>query len=410
MSGIEGWVELAGQRVHLRDVRNHPYRYSRLLAAARASRSAVCLCRPQRLRLVTRCGQGGRYHVACWPHEGPQHDRSCAFFHLEPDLSGRSTYASSAIEESTQGVSIRFALPLLASSANTDSLDESPPSRPGRARRTLGLVGTLHYLWETAGLASWPGGVQARSPRPWAAVAQALSHALADCTISGQAAADAVYVVPPYGPDTADAALRRFDTFIDQLGSAEDRYRRGLLVGEVKTVTQTPHGLRYQLAQQSPRRQLFLSAPLADRLRSAFPAALSTAGRDAGGRCVGLFYVERSRNGYATVIDAALMLTNSVYIPADSSYEVVMADALRAAGRSFVKPLTYDPGGDAVFPDFVLTDESQAFVEVWGLPGRRDYEQRKAAKKAYYQRHAAHLVEWTVTEPLPTLPTAPRPD
>ncbi|MFV8176758.1 DUF1173 family protein [Mycolicibacterium peregrinum] len=408
MSSDEGWIELAGQRVHLRDVRNHPYRYSRLLAAARASRSAVCLCRPQRLRLVTRCGQGGRYHVACWPHEGPQHDRSCAFFHLEPDLSGRSTYASSAIDESTQGVSIRFGLPLLTRSATTDSLDESPTSPPGRSRRALGLVGTLHYLWETAGLTSWPGTVPQPS-RPWAEVSTALIDALADCTISGQAATDVVYVVPPYRPDTADAALQRFDAFIEQLASADNRYRRGLLVGEVKAVTETPHGLRYQLAQQSPRRQLFLSASLAARLRSAFPAAVSTAGHDMGGRRVGLFYVERSRNGYATVIDAALMLTNYVYIPADSSYEVLMADALRAAGRSFVKPLTYDPGSDAVFPDFVLTDEPQAFVEVWGLPGRREYEQRKAAKKAYYQRHAAHLLEWTVTEPLPTLPPAPSP-
>lgn len=46
-------------------------------------------------------------------------------------------------------------------------------------------------------------------------------------------------------------------------------------------------------------------------------------------------------------------------------------------------------------------------VEVWGLPGRRDYERRKAAKKAFYQRHARCLLEWTVTEPIPNLARTP---
>ena len=101
------------------------------------------------------------------------------------------------------------------------------------------------------------------------------------------------------------------------------------------------------------------------------------------------------------------MLTNASYIPADSSYEIAMTDALQDAGRAFVKPLTYDAGHDAVFPDFVLTDEPRSYVEVWGLPGRRGYEHRKAAKKAFYRRHATRLLEWTVTEPIPNLALTP---
>lgn len=334
-----GWIELAGQRVHLRDVRNHPYRYARLLSAARATRSAVCLCQPRRLRLVTRCGQGGRYHVACWPHEGPQHDHGCAFFHLEPDLTGRSTYAAAAIKESAQGVSIRFGLPLATIAADTEASCEDGVTRPGRTRRSLGLLGTLHYVWETAGLTSWPPA-PGRPGRSWATVATALRSALLDCTLSGRPAIEVVYVVPPYRPGTGDDAVQRFDAFIDGLG--QPGARRGLLIGEIKAVSATAHGRRCQLTQQSPRRQLFLSNLLDARLRAAFPAALSTAGDDAGGRCVGLFYLERSRSGYAIVVDAALMLTNHAYIPADSSYEVTMADALQTAGRSFIKPLTYD--------------------------------------------------------------------
>jgi hypothetical protein len=150
-----------------------------------------------------------------------------------------------------------------------------------------------------------------------------------------------------------------------------------------------------------------MSATLDTRLRAAFRAALAAAAQRVGGRCIGLFCLERSRGGYAVAVDAALMLTNSCYIPADSSCEITMSDALQAAGRAFVKPLTYDAVSDAVFPDFVLTDEPRSYVEVWGLPGRRDYERRKEAKRAFYQRSAARLLEWTVTEPIPNLTLTP---
>lgn len=402
MSEQSGWIELAGQRVRLADVRAHPYRYGRLLADARATRSAVCLCRPARLRLVTRCGLGGRHHVACWPHEGPNHAPGCAFFHLQPDLSGRAGYTSSAIHESADGTSIRFHAPLVTRSAQRGLAGEAAATQAGHQRRSVGLLGILHYLWEVSGLNGWPGAMR-RPQRSWPAVVSALREHLAVCTINGHPATDVVYVVPPYHPPTSAQALQRFDAFLERLRTDAPEMRRGLLIAEVKAISPAAHGVRYQLAQQSRSRQLFLSNALDTSVRAAFPAALAAAGQCAGGRRIGLFYLERSRGGYAVAVDAALMLTNASFIPADSSYEVTMTDALQDAGRAFVKPLRYDAGRDAVLPDFVLTDEPRSYVEVWGLPGRRDYEQRKAAKKASYQHHAARLLEWTVTEPIPNL-------
>lgn len=362
MSEQSGWIELAGQRVRLSDVRAHPYRYGRLLSEARAARSAVCLCRPARLRLVTRCGLGGRHHVACWPHEGPDHDPGCAFFHLQPDLSGRAAYTSSAIQESAAGTSIRFHAPLVTRSHRRGQAGESRTLHAGRQRRSVGLLGVLHYLWEASGLNGWPGSARS-GQRSWPAVVAALREHLAVCTINGQPAADVVYVVPPYHPQASEQALQRFDMFVERLRNDAPELRRGLLLAEVKAINPAAHSVRYQLAQQSRSRQLFMSNALDARVRAAFPAAFAEAGQRVGGRRIGLFYLERSRGGYAVAVDAALMLTNACYIPADSSYEIAMADALQVAGRAFVKPLTYDVGHDAVFPDFVLTDEPRSYVE-----------------------------------------------
>lgn len=157
-----------------------------------------------------------------------------------------------------------------------------------------------------------------------------------------------------------------------------------------------------QLAHQSPRRGIYLSARLHAALRRSYRHPFAAAAHTVGGRRIALFYIDRSPGGFATAADAAVMLTNRAYLPADSSYEVQMADALIAAGRSFVKPLRYD-SDDAVFPDFVLTDTpGRTVVEVWGLPGRHEYEARKATKQALYQQSCTALIEWNIA-PLPDL-------
>ena len=84
---------------------------------------------------------------------------------------------------------------------------------------------------------------------------------------------------------------------------------------------------------------------------------------------------------------------------------VTVLDRLVAAGRGFTKPLRYD--GDAVFPDFVLTDPRPAtIVEVYGITGRADYERRKQAKLEHYTREAIPAIAWDVTDPPPPVDLA----
>nr|WP_231390460.1 DUF1173 family protein [Nocardia sp. CNY236] len=376
----------------------------RLLTAARTAKAAECLCRTPALRLVTRCTQSGRHHLACWPGEGPRHDPRCAFYRLDRLMTGQAAYES-AIRETDAGVSIRFAAPLISTPGqHWEAVDQV--AYPGLGRRSVGLLGLLHYLWESARLVAWSAQWRWRN---WAMVSKALAGPRSDITIGRFSAEDVVYVVPPYRAEVAEANLMAFDTFMGSLDVDSNRIRRGFILGELKAVHLSTYGVRYQLAQQTRRRQVFVSDQLEARLHSSFRSAFSLAASEAGGRRIVLLYVERSAGGFARAVDAAVMLTNSDYVPADSSYEVRMADALKAAGRSFVKPLAFDAAaGDAVtsvvFPDFVLTDEvTPTYVEVWGLPGREEYERRKAEKLAHYTRSAARLIEWTVTGPMPSL-------
>lgn len=54
-----------------------------------------------------------------------------------------------------------------------------------------------------------------------------------------------------------------------------------------------------------------------------------------------LLVVDRAPRGYLRLIDAAALLATADFLPAESAFEVRMADALVAADRRFVKPLRY---------------------------------------------------------------------
>lgn len=394
------WVSLSGQTVRLDQLRAQPLRYERLLAHARAGKSAHCLCRSSKLPLVVRFSQGGRHHLACWPMQGPEHDHRCAFFQLERSLSARRAYAKAAINESESVVALHLSVPLKSRPEGTPRVARPGAQRPGSKQQTVSLLGALHFLWESTRLTHWaPGSAR----RDWGSVASVMGEQLQVCTFSGQPGAEVVYVVPPYDRSAPVDSVGLFDDFLQGLQARDAVLRRALVLGEIRETCPASHGVSYRLAHQSSRRQIFASADFDARLRRSFRPAFGAAAAGCGGRQVALFCIERSRAGYAVAVDAAVMLTSGTYVPADSSYEVLMADALQRAGRPFVKPLVYDARNAVVLPDFVLVDQPRTYVEVWGLPGRQDYELRKQRKLEHYQKYARQLIEWTVTEPMPSL-------
>jgi len=86
----------------------------------------------------------------------------------------------------------------------------------------------------------------------------------------------------------------------------------------------------------------------------------------------------------AQVVDIALMQTTRDWIPVDSGYEALVADKLVAEKRRFEKPLRFDAGEDAVFPDFWLRDtDTPTPLEVWGM-STPEYQSRRAEKTALY--------------------------
>jgi hypothetical protein len=395
----EGRVRIAGRTLTLPRLRENAGEYANLFSRAKAEIGhAECLCRTPTLRLVIRCSRAGRYHLARWPGEGEHHEASCPFHKLAPGLSGREAYSAEAIRDGDHGVSIRLDAVLTRSLAEPPAATKSGEQREGRSRRAVGLLGLLHWLWEESQLNAWHPRWRRRN---WWICHARLRQQTEDCFINQDPASTAIHIVPPFHPDRAGQNTQIFEAFKARLGRHGTKEHRGLILGEIKSVTPTKYGARYALAHQ--RAPLFISAALDERVRRSFRPVFAQAGTEHDARRVGLFLVELSPKGHLIIVDMAAMLLNRLYIPADSSHEVAMGNTLADHGRAFVKPVRYD-GTDAVFPDFVLTDVvPHAYVEVYGIHGREAYEQRKSIKQAHYQRHGAELIEWEVGQPLPDL-------
>ena len=208
----------------------------------------------------------------------------------------------------------------------------------------------------------WPGR---RGRRGWRECVHQLAEAIDETRLDQTALSQILHLVRPYSPDTVAENDAAFERFAGRLGRRGELSRRGLLLGEIKAVTPTKGGWRIGLRQT--KTPVFLDGPLLTRLKRSYPAVFSAA-RPQDARQVVLLVVDRSSGGHLRLVDAAAMLTTRDAVPADSSFEVIMADRLVGAGRAFVKPLRFDQGDDLLFPDYIV-DRRRAPRRGRGLGG-----------------------------------------
>ncbi|MFD9562218.1 DUF1173 family protein [Streptomyces sp. NPDC059994] len=402
-------VRIAGQVTALSAVRRNPTRFAGVFSAARSEDGcAYCLCRTPPLRLVIRA-RAGRFHLAGWPDEGSQHAFGCAFHKLEGDLSGRPSRSMSGILQTPDGTAILLHVPLTIDTSG-EAAPATPPLLPAESagpvsRHPVGLLGLMHFLWEEAQLNQWNRG--AGHSRSWHTCRGRLLGLLDDCTVNAVPLDEALYVVPPFRPSTAAAHDAALEWFCQRLGQHQGKTQRGLMLGEVKEIRTSPHG--HRIALRHLDRGLFTTSRQLERWRRSYVPTFASAAGDTARR-IGLLVVEPSRSGSVLkAVEAAFMLTNTNYIPVESSYELRMADALAAAGRRMIKPLRWDRS-DELFPDFVLTDtEPPTYVEVYGVKGRASYDIRKRIKQATYVQQGRSVIEWEIGHPMPCVRRVPRP-
>lgn len=200
-----------------------------------------------------------------------------------------------------------------------------------------------------------------------------------------------LHVMRRYDENEAQSIVAEFDDFLGRIETTPTVSQRGLVLGELRTVDASRYGFVVKLRQT--KRTFFASKQLIEMAAASFRSAWAMVG-DASARIVVLAVIERTKEGNLRIVDIALQLCNSSFIPCDSSYEVAMANRLVAERRRFTKPLRLE-AGDQLLPDFQLSDtKALTAFEVYGMQGNPQYLERKKEKQAHYARTATPCVEW----------------
>jgi len=359
---------------------------------------AICLCTAPPRKLQIRAMKTGRLTLAVWPMDGHLHHYACPF-HRDEEASagGDGTNTDPAIRQTEAGFDIAPDFQLRRVVAN-DGPKEPDLARPRpftagtlRPNRTkMGFLGILHHLWIEAYLNVWSGF----QGRDWWRVTQALLPVLEQGSLGNRPMTQWLYL-PEFNMKRKEAIEGAWLAYRSRLGvdDSHSSVRMGLILGEAKAFEPSRYGYRLDLRHfPSP---LYVSTELREKLGISFLRAFHRIGSEDIYRVICLCLVEQTASGNLTVIDAALMLTSSQYIPVDSSHEAVLAEKLVAEKRRFTKPLKV-AHGDTALPDFVLTDTNPGFVlEVFGM-NTSQYLERKAEKLENYRREGKPVWSWTV--------------
>jgi hypothetical protein len=386
-------VSFCGTRVSLAEVQEHPSRHaSALERAKRTPGRALCHCQPSLPRKLVIRRYGSLFHLAGWPDDGVNHVEGCDFRKDAQSKTGDSNDSTAAIVSGPEGMNVRLDASLVQRDALTVS-DRAPKTGGGAraSRRSAPLLAFVQTLWQSAGLTSWAGTSMARG---WGAVNSMLLAGLGEnARINGAAAEDTLHIMRRYEESGRAAINAEFDTFIGRITNDGNISRRALMLGEIGEVSATPYGHAITLRQRKQR--YFTTAELIERVQKSYAHAWRAIGvSDA--RVIALLLVERTTKGHLRVVDLAMMLCSSAFLPCDSIHEVAMANRLVAERRVFEKPIRMTDGDD-MLPDFVLLDtRPPTHIEVYGMNGLASYERRKKEKQMLRVERGIPAVEWNI--------------
>lgn len=363
-------------------------------AYGRAELRCGCKGRGQK-RLAVKYYEGtNTFSLARFSLTGGEHAADCQYYSANPVQSGPGGDALGVIDQRPDGsIKIRLEIGML------ERGDVAAPAAPARQKEkrapsakqsSMKLLGLLNYLWEEAGLNQWKAafaGKRRASLTYWW-----LNNA-ADNVWAGHVKLVDQLLLPAFGSDTREADRNRV-----RAAAALRAKHRMLIIAPLATFTQDRSDAmsrQLKIAGFHGMPIAFMQSGLWDHTVRRFASAVA-GWRDGQGTVV-IAQVELKQGAkgmYATVIDMALMSVTTEFIPVESSYERMVAERLVAEGRSFMKPLRFDPGAGLVLPDFILTDTpGEVPMEVFGLSDA-DYLQRKAEKRAYYDERYGTAGWW----------------
>jgi len=310
------------------------------LAAAHAAKlRPLCVCQEAGVPMYV-ARSGDRYLVKRMPNSGSQHQLDCDSYEPPAELSGLGEVAGSAIQEDIESGVTALKLDFSLSKTGGRKAPVASGLEPESVRTDgakLTLRGTLHYLWDEAGLSRWSPAMAGK--RSWFIVRKHLLQAAENKTTKGAALGSLLFVPETFSVDHKDELLQRRTARLAPLSAPTHGARKLMvLVGEVKLIEPSRYGHKLVI-KHLPDLPFMVAEDLHKRMLKRFGNDLALWDAEGSTHLLAIATFGMGSTGIASIEELALVLTSATWIPVEHRHDLELVDALTHAGRRFTKGL-----------------------------------------------------------------------
>lgn len=313
---------------------------------------AACLCSPAKPEMYVAL-INGEFYLRRMPGTGAQHDPTCGSFDPPPELSGLGQLTGAAIVTEANGdtdLKLDFSLSIRGGRSVPPGPINSEATSAEAPKNKLTLLGTLHYLWDTADLTKWRPEWKRRS---WWIIHRELTAVAARTNAKKHAFSSVLYVPPMFNKDSKDAQVAERRKFMHGLYPAKGKpVPLGIVVAPFKEVTHSQYGKKITF-KHIPDFSFFMDERLAEKFDKLMKDNIHQVEANPDNHLILIATFSVSSN-YAKVQEIAGMLVNKHWIPFDGEREELLVTALE--DRAFAKCMKYNLRSDAPVANALLLD------------------------------------------------------
>ncbi|HEX7906674.1 MAG TPA: DUF1173 domain-containing protein [Paraburkholderia sp.] len=346
---------------------------------------------------------GEHYVIKRMPNTGGTHAPDCASYEPPAELSGLGEVKGEAIREDVEdGVTtLKFDFSLSKTSARAAPV---PSGEAADTVRTDGakltLRGTLHYLWEEAGLNRWYPAMTGK--RSWYIVRKYVLQAAAGKVSRGEPLGRWLYVPESFSVEHAAGITQRRIAHMAELATNKKTRKLMIAIGEAKEIAESRYGFKI-VAKHLPDFPFMLSADLHRRLQKRFVNELALWDSIEDSHLVFIATFGLMPTGIASIETLAVMVVSANWIPFEHAYDKLMLDTLTAHKRRFVKGLRYNLAQNKPLACVVLADVLPKPVALYVQPPGVEQEDEDALSNLIEDSDMPSWI-WRAGEEMPELP------
>lgn len=364
----------------------------------------VCLCTAQGVPMYV-AHLADRFIIKRMPNSGSQHHPECDSYEPPPELSGLGEVNGSAIHEDIDSgiVTLKLDFSLSKATRRTQPLATAGEAESVRTDgKKLTLRGTLHYLWDEAGLNRWTPAMAGK--RSWYVVRKYLLQAADNKATKGSSLGSSLFIPEIFNADHKNEILeRQLAKFLPARTPTASARKLMLLIGEVKKVDTARYGQKL-IIKHLPDLPFMLADDLSKRMANRFQADLALWNSDESTHLVAIATFGFDDAGVAAVEEMALVVTTENWIPVEHVHDLQLLTALTRAGRRFSKGLRYNLTSSRPLASAVLSDTSPLPVALYAVPPNVSDEYRQALDGLIASSDLPDWVWMAGKAPMPALP------